>query len=69
MQASQGDEEHSEEVHSAKCAKFNLEQDPDRLMEIRQGRWKEMCAENKKVVDDMKDKYQSVYKTFNDLSS
>jgi len=29
-------------------------------MEIRQGRWKEMSAENKKVVDDMKDKYQSV---------
>jgi len=61
--------EHLEEVHSAKCAKLNLEQDLDRLMEIRQGRWKEMSAENKKVVDDMKDKYQSVYKTFNDLSS
>jgi len=61
--------EHLEEVHSAKCAKFNLEQDLDRLMEIRQGRWKEMSADNKKVVDELKDKYQSVYKTFNGLSS
>ena len=56
---------HLEEVHSVKCTRFDIEEDLDKLMSIRQGKWEEVSVINKGMVEEMKTRYVDVYTTFN----
>jgi len=57
---------HLEEVHSVKCTRFDIEEDLDKLMAIRQEKWEEVSVINKEMVDELKTRYVDVYTTLSE---